>query len=126
VISKNYEFYTYEAKYLDPDAVKIVIPAEIDEQTKVAIQKASIDAYKALCCEDFSRVDLFLTADGAVLVNEINTIPGFTNSSMFPVLWGNEGISYPALITKLIDLALERTNATERLETNFSEGEAHA
>src|SRR6185369_12806098 len=80
IISKNYEFYTFDAKYVDGDAVKIEVPAKLDKKESDKIRELSLAAYKALHCEDFSRVDLFLTKEGVVYVNEINTIPGFTNS----------------------------------------------
>lgn len=119
IISKNYEFYTYEAKYLDPNAVELKIPAEIDQDISDKIRELSIKAYKALHCEDFSRVDLFLTEDGQILINEINTIPGFTNSSMFPMMWNERGISFTDLITKLIELALIRYKANQRISNEY-------
>jgi D-alanine-D-alanine ligase len=73
-----------------------------------------------LCCEDFARVDLFLTSEGEVFVNEINTIPGFTNSSMFPMMWKERGISFTDLITKLIGLAEERFKLSQRADRGFS------
>jgi D-alanine-D-alanine ligase len=78
-----------------------------------------VRAYQALGCEDFSRVDLFLTEDGKIYVNEINTIPGFTNSSMFPMMWKERGISFTGLITKLAELALERYQKSMRIEHNY-------
>ena len=123
VISSDYEFYTYEAKYLDKNAAEIIVPAVVSEEVKNRIKSWSIAAYRALNCADYARVDLFLKADGTVLINEINTIPGFTNSSMFPMLWNDAGISYTALITKLIEMALARTRENQRLETNFATGE---
>ncbi len=123
IISDAYEFYTYEAKYLDAEAVKIQIPAAVNEATKQKIMKCSVDAYIALGCEDYARVDIFLKEDDTVVVNEINTIPGFTNSSMFPSLWKDSGIGYTALITKLIQMAMSRNEDNQRLETNFAQGE---
>ncbi len=108
VISENYEFYTYEAKYEDPDAVEIVIPAELTADQVKEIQKQSVLSFQTLYCQDYARVDLFLADDGRVLINEINTIPGFTNASMFPMMWNQHGINFQNLITKLINLALER------------------
>ena len=108
VISDNYEFYTYEAKYEDPDAVQIVIPANLTKDQVREIQKLSVLSFNTLNCQDYARVDLFLSDDGRVLINEINTIPGFTNASMFPMMWNQHGINFPNLITKLINLALER------------------
>ena len=119
IISSKYEFYTFDAKYVDGEAVKIEVPAKLDEKTSEAIRQHSLKAYQALLCEDFSRVDLFLADDGRVFVNEINTIPGFTNSSMFPMMWKERGISFTDLITQLIDLALERTKQSLRIQKDF-------
>jgi D-alanine-D-alanine ligase len=119
IVSSKYEFYTFDAKYVDGEAVKIEVPAKLDEKTCEAIRQHSLKAYQALLCEDFSRVDLFLADDGRVFVNEINTIPGFTNSSMFPMMWKERGISFTDLITQLIDLALERTKRSSRIQKDF-------
>jgi D-alanine-D-alanine ligase len=120
VISSKYEFYTFDAKYVDPDAVTVDIPAKLTKGQVEKIQKASIQAYKALHCEDFSRVDLFLTSTGKIYINEINTIPGFTNSSMYPVMWKERGIAFPDLITRLVDLAQERYDRSKRIEREFN------
>lgn len=120
VLVKDYEFYTYAAKYLDEEAIKIVLPAELDEKTTERIRQISVEAYQALRCEDFARVDLFLTEKGEVIVNEINTIPGFTNASMFPMMWQHMGLSYPELITELIDLSLKRYEAAQKHETDYN------
>lgn len=120
VISKNYEFYTFDAKYVDPEAVSIQVPAVLDKAIILAIRKASLKAYHALRCEDFARVDLFLTKRGKIYVNEINTIPGFTNSSMFPMMWKERGISFTELITQLITLAFERYAENKRIERGFN------
>jgi D-alanine-D-alanine ligase len=119
IISGKYEFYTFDAKYVDGEAVKIDVPAKLDKATAETIQQHSLKAYQALKCEDFSRVDLFLAADGRVFVNEINTIPGFTNSSMFPMMWKERGISFTDLITKLIALSLERATRSSRIQKDF-------
>ncbi|MBX2894468.1 MAG: D-alanine--D-alanine ligase [Cyclobacteriaceae bacterium] len=119
IISKHYEFYTFDAKYVDGDAVAIEVPAKLDTTIAERIRQVSIKAYQALNCEDFSRVDLFLTPDGKVYVNEINTIPGFTNSSMFPMMWKERGISFTDLISKLADLALTRYAKSKRVDRNF-------
>jgi D-alanine-D-alanine ligase len=119
VISKEYEFYTFDAKYVDAKAVDIKVPAELDKPTIKKIREVSIQAYQALHCEDFARVDLFLTKKGKVYVNEINTIPGFTNSSMFPMMWKERGISFTDLITKLLNLAYDRYNVNKRIERDF-------
>ena len=119
IISSKYEFYTFDAKYVDGEAVKIDVPAKLDKDTAEIIRQHSLNAYQALSCEDFSRVDLFLTDSGQVYVNEINTIPGFTNSSMFPMMWKERGISFTDLITKLIELSLERTKRSARIQKDF-------
>jgi len=119
ILVKDYDFYTYTAKYLDEDAIKIQLPAELDEEVTEKIRRISIDAYKALRCEDFARVDIFLTEDGEVLVNEINTIPGFTNASMFPMMWQHMGINYQELTTDLIDMCLKRYNEGKSQETHY-------
>jgi D-alanine-D-alanine ligase len=120
VISSKYEFYTFDAKYVDPDAVKIELPAKLSTIEVEAIRDLSIKAYKALYCEDFSRVDLFLTEDGRIYINEINTIPGFTNSSMYPMMWKERGIGFTELISQLLDLALERYDRSKRIEREFN------
>ncbi|HYG01319.1 MAG TPA: D-alanine--D-alanine ligase family protein [Chryseosolibacter sp.] len=119
-ISSQYEFYTFDAKYVDPDAVKIDVPAKLTSEEAERIRKVSVDAYKALYCEDFSRVDLFLTRDGKIYINEINTIPGFTNSSMYPMMWKERGINFTDLITRLLDLANERYDRGKRIERDFN------
>jgi D-alanine-D-alanine ligase len=120
VISSKYEFYTFDAKYVDPDAVTIKVPAELTPQEIEKIRTASVNAYKALYCEDFARVDLFLTQKGDIYINEINTIPGFTNSSMYPMMWKERGIGFVELITQLLQLALERYDRGKRIEREFN------
>ena len=119
IISSKYEFYTFDAKYVDGEAVKIDVPAKLEAGIAEVIRQHSLKAYQALKCEDFSRVDLFLTEDGRVCVNEINTIPGFTNSSMFPMMWKERGISFTDLITKLIEFSLERAKRSSRIQKDF-------
>ena len=119
IISPQYEFYTYDAKYEDPNAVEIKIPAEIPEEVADKIKELSIRSYQVLNCQDFARVDLFLTPDHEIFINEINTIPGFTDSSMFPSLWGQHGISYSDLITKILELAMERFEQRKKLIRDY-------
>ncbi|MCL2579143.1 MAG: D-alanine--D-alanine ligase [Oscillospiraceae bacterium] len=102
-------FYDYEAKYLD-DSAKLYIPAEIDEAAAARMREIAAKAYKVMCCEGFARVDFFLKADGEVLLNEINTIPGFTSISMFPKLFEASGMAYSRLISALLEYALERSS----------------
>jgi D-alanine-D-alanine ligase len=119
LISSEYEFYTFDAKYVDGEAVSIEVPAQLEPSVSKKIQDISIRAYQALGCEDFSRVDLFLTKEGNIYVNEINTIPGFTNSSMFPMMWKERGISFTDLITQLADLADERYKKSMRIQRDY-------
>lgn len=118
-ISKNYEFYTFDAKYVDPQAVQIHVPAKLSKPIAEKIRNVSIKAYEALHCQDFSRIDLFLDKKGKIYINEINTIPGFTNSSMYPMMWKERGISFSELITRLLNLAQERYNRGKRIERDF-------
>jgi D-alanine-D-alanine ligase len=120
VINKKYEFYTFDAKYVDPEAVRIDVPANLDRKPAEKIREVCVKAYQALHCEDFSRVDLFLTEDGSIYINEINTIPGFTNSSMFPMMWKERGVTFTDLISKLLDLAEGRYDRSKRIERDFN------
>lgn len=119
IISSKYDFYTFDAKYVDGEAVSIDVPAKIEPSLVERIRTVSIKSYQALGCEDFSRVDLFLTKHGDVFVNEINTIPGFTNSSMFPMMWKERGISFSELITKLAELAETRYKKSKRVARDY-------
>jgi len=104
----THEFYSYEAKYLDENGAVLEIPAKLDDETCRRIQEISIMAFQTLCCEGLARIDFFLKENGQVLINEINTIPGFTKISMYPKLWEASGIGYTELITRLIELAMEK------------------
>lgn len=108
-------FYSYDSKYVDEDVARVVIPAELDAATIDAIREVARRSYIALECAGLARVDVFLTPDLHVVVNEVNTLPGFTRISMYPKLWQASGLAYPALITQLVDLALERQAATRAL-----------
>ncbi|MEE8440136.1 MAG: D-alanine--D-alanine ligase A, partial [Spirochaetia bacterium] len=101
-------FYSYEAKYLDENGAELRIPADLTEAERRTVQTTAIDAFVTLCCEGMARVDGFLTDDGRFIVNEINTIPGFTRISMYPKLFEASGIGSSELIDRLISLALER------------------
>ncbi len=102
-------FYDYESKYLSPDAAKVVIPAENVSTTDVEnIRETALRAFQVLGLEGLSRLDVFLLPDGRVFVNEPNTLPGFTNISMYPKLWMQAGVSYPELIDRLLTLAMQR------------------
>lgn len=116
-ISFTHDFYSYEAKYQDDKGYKIEIPAQLNESQVKAVQQAAIDTFRALECEGFGRVDVFLTKDDQIYVNEINTIPGFTKVSMYPKLWEASGLSYQDLITELIELAIDRFKKEQQLKT---------
>jgi len=104
----THEFYSYEAKYIDENGAALEIPAKLDEKTQKRVQELSIKAFQTLCCAGLSRIDFFLKENGEVLINEINTMPGFTKNSMYPKLWEAGGIGYTELITRLIELAMEK------------------
>ena len=114
----QHDFYSYDAKYLDNRGARLQIPARLPNRTVKTIQQTAVRAYRALCCEGMARVDFFLRPNGQVLVNEINTIPGFTKISMYPKMWEASGLSYPRLIDRLIALALERSRKEGRLRTS--------
>jgi D-alanine-D-alanine ligase len=119
-IRPRHEFYSYEAKYIDSDGAVLIIPAEIDSEFSAEISNAALKGYKALNCCGMARIDFFVDEDsGDFYLNEINTIPGFTSISMYPRLWGESGISYPELLEKLIELALERREKKNKLRTDF-------
>ncbi len=118
VVAKH-EFYSYEAKYLDEAGADLKIPAILPEDAVKKVQDLAIRTFKALNCEGLGRVDCFLKEDGEVLVNEINTLPGFTNISMYPKLWEASGISYGELIDRLIQLALDRFREEKKLKISY-------
>lgn len=112
------EFYDYRAKYID-DTSELLIPAPVPEEVAQETRRLAVEAYKALHCEGLSRVDLFLTDQGELYVNEINTIPGFTSISMYPKLWEATGLAYSDLIDRLIQLAMERWRDKQRNRTSY-------
>lgn len=114
----SHEFYSYDAKYIDEKGADLRIPAELPEDVVKEVQHLATRTFKALCCEGMARVDFFVTRDNKVYVNELNSIPGFTKISMYPKLWEASGISYPELIDRLIQLALERFERDSKLKTS--------
>jgi D-alanine-D-alanine ligase len=111
------DFYDYVAKYVSDDS-ELIIPAELSPETADAARALALRAYQAIDCAGLGRVDLLMDkADGRLYLNEINTMPGFTSISMYPKLWEASGLSYPALLDKLIELALERYETIANLET---------
>jgi D-alanine-D-alanine ligase len=112
------EFYDYEAKYLD-DSSRTVIPAELSEPQAAEVRRLAVEAFKSIDAAGLSRVDFLLSRrDGAIYVNEINTIPGFTTISMYAKMWEASGVPYPALVDRLIQLALARHADKQRLRTS--------
>ena len=112
------EFYDYEAKYLDEGSVP-VIPADLDEATLAQVRRLAVEAFKAVDCSGLARVDFLLAREtGTLYVNEVNTLPGFTTISMYSKLWAASGLDYPALLDRLIQLALERHAAKQGLRTS--------
>lgn len=112
------EFYDYEDKYINGSSI-CVIPADISEKNKETIKKYALAAFEACDCSGLSRIDFFLCCDenneeNVILLNEINTLPGFTDISMYGKLWANEGVSFTQLLTRLIELAFERKQQNAR------------
>lgn len=118
-IISSHDFYSYEAKYIDENGAALAIPAKLPDKTVKVVQNLAVKAFRILACEGLARVDFFLKDNGDVLVNEINTIPGFTSISMYPKLWEASGISYTELIDRLIQLALERFEREQKLKTSY-------
>lgn len=118
-IRPNREFYDYQAKYVDGQS-ELIAPAPISKKQTKLVQTLAIKAFKAIDCSGMARVDFFLEQKSSrLLVNEINTIPGFTSISMYPRLWQISGLSYPKLIDKLIQLALEKHREKNALKTSY-------
>lgn len=114
VIPKS-SFYTFENKYVDEGGAELAIPAQLDDATVKRIQELAIETYRLLECEGMTRVDMFLTENGELYINEVNTIPGFTKISMYPKLWEISGIPYKELITKLIEFAIKSHHDSNQL-----------
>ncbi|WP_019156420.1 D-alanine--D-alanine ligase [Robertmurraya massiliosenegalensis] len=112
------EFYDYKAKYEDGNTA-LVIPAELTESEYAMLQELAIRAFKALDCSGLVRADFFLTKDGKAYINEVNTMPGFTPFSMFPLLWKHTGVDYPQLIERLVELGLERYEEKQKIKYSF-------
>jgi D-alanine-D-alanine ligase len=108
IVGGDHEFYDFEAKYLPEQATQLDVPADIPAEVTARIQELAARVFEAVGCEGLARVDFFLLPDGALVVNEINTMPGFTPTSMFPLMWAATGLDYPALCERLVQLALAR------------------
>ena len=117
-VTPKQEFYSYEAKYLDEDGADLEVPAKVPMDVMKRAQKLAVRTFETLECEGMARVDFFLKEDGELVVNEVNTIPGFTKISMYPRLWEATGVQYSDLITMLIELAVERFEREQKLKTS--------
>lgn len=109
------DFYSYDAKYISATGANLCIPANIPEEMVEKIRKYAVEGFKAVCCEGMARVDFLLSDNGKLVLNELNTLPGFTAISMYPQLWEYCGIHKTALITRLVDLAIERHHRNSAL-----------
>jgi D-alanine-D-alanine ligase len=107
-IDEGHEFYDFAAKYLPEEHTRLTVPADLPDDVVARIQELSGQAFECLSVEGLARVDFFVLPDERVVINEINTMPGFTPSSMFPRMWDATGLAYPALVDRLIQLALHR------------------
>jgi D-alanine-D-alanine ligase len=111
----DHEWYDYSSKY-DEGGMELVVPPELPQETIERVQQVAVDAFIAGECEGMARVDFFVTNDGEVIVNELNTIPGFTSTSVYAKLFEASGIPYAELLDRLVELALERHERRSKLE----------
>ncbi|MGL9769504.1 MAG: D-alanine--D-alanine ligase [Sodalis sp. (in: enterobacteria)] len=111
--------YSYHTKYINEMGAQVVVPAAISKDISDEVRQIALRAFSVLNCAGMARVDVFLTPEGKVMVNEVNTLPGFTNVSMYPRLWQASGLSYTDLITRLITLALERHHQNQTLDNSL-------
>ena len=103
----NAEWYDYDAKY-KPGGMELVVPARLDDAVRARVRELAVEVFKRVACAGLARVDFFVEDGGRVLVNELNTMPGFTETSVFPKLFEQSGLSFPDLLSRLVELALER------------------
>jgi D-alanine-D-alanine ligase len=109
LIGGDHEFYDFAAKYLPEEHTELAVPADLPEDTAAELRDMAARAFEAIGCEGLARVDFFLMPDGSLVLNEVNTMPGFTPTSMYPRMWAATGVDYPALVDRLIQLALRRS-----------------
>src|SRR3954451_17221083 len=109
IVGGEHEFYDFAAKYLPEEHTELAVPAEIPIDTAAELREMAARAFEAIGCEGLARVDFFLMPDGSLMLNEVNTMPGFTPTSMYPRMWAATGVDYPALVDRLIRLALRRS-----------------
>ena len=113
LLSDKFEFYDFQAKYLD-NSMQLLVPADLPAGVEAKIQQAALTAFKAAGCEGLARIDFFYSNEGEIIINEINTMPGFTPTSVYPKLIEKSGINYQQLITKLIQTAQNRSLSITR------------
>jgi len=113
------EWYDYEAKYLD-ETTELIVPAQVSEKLAAELQRLAVEAFRVLEGAGLARVDFFVEkGTDRIWLNELNSLPGFTQVSMYPRLWQASGVSYPALLDRLIELALMRGRSREKLERSY-------
>jgi len=121
VLGKGHGFYSYEAKYVDPDGATIRIPADVPPTVAEEVRRLSVATFRALELAGMARVDFFLErGTDRLFVNEVNTIPGFTAVSMYPKMWEASGLPPRALMTRLVELAQERQRVRRSLRTSVA------
>ena len=117
------EFYDYRAKYLE-EGTGLIAPAELDEETAETLRDYAVKTFKALDCRGLGRVDFLIDGkNNEIYISEINTMPGFTQISMYPRLWELSGIEYPDLVSRLIELAFEARELKDSLESDIAESQ---
>jgi D-alanine-D-alanine ligase len=109
IVGGQHQFYDFAAKYLPEESTELEVPADLPDALAAEVRELAVRAFEAIACEGLARVDFFVNPDGTVVVNEINTMPGFTPTSMYPRMWAATGVEYPALVDRLLRLALRRT-----------------
>lgn len=119
-ILPSHEFYSYEAKYIDENGAAVEIPAKLSARDSAKVRELAVRVFRALDCSGMGRVDFFFTPRGKFVVNEINTLPGFTKISMYPKLWAATGIPYPELLDRLIALAIGQKEKKSKLRRSFN------
>ena len=115
------DFYSYDAKYVDADAAEVVVPTALPDSITEKLREAAILAFKATKCEGMARVDFLVKDNGDFVINELNTIPGFTTISMYPKAWEATGVSYSALLDKVIELGVARYNRDPKIERSYKD-----
>lgn len=118
-VAAIHEFYDYDAKYIDEKGADLKIPADLSGDLVEEMQELAVRTFKVLCLEGMARIDFFLTKENKFYVNEANTIPGFTNISMYPKLWEASGLEYVDLVDRLIQLAMERYKREQNLKSSI-------